>query len=111
MERKKPSLVQTLLIVILLFTTFAGTLNLPPAIAFGALVLIMTLVTILYVNQRRVPEIPAGRYYPSSETSEEFEFPSRPRIGSWLAVPIILVAVAGIIAIWLSILPLFNHWL
>ncbi|MCJ7630875.1 hypothetical protein MUP77_00525 [Candidatus Bathyarchaeota archaeon] len=105
MERRR-SLVSILLLVLIMFLSISSGFNLPPEIAFGGLILI--LIVFFYTIRRRLPRIPTeqgergGEYGPPIERNEPIHFPERPKLGRWVAIPIVLGLVVGFI--------LFENW-
>ncbi len=104
----------TLLFLVIMFLTIASAFELPPIVAIGGVIVV---VAIIMVFSRRI-----RLGFPSEEPSEEIPerrpsfprrppppseqgrtiFPTQPRLGKWVIVPIALALVVAILA--------FENW-
>jgi len=110
LERRR-SLISTLFFIIIMFLTLATSLELPPIIAFGGLIIVSAVVILLYKRQRGIP-VPSDEYgrpppiRPPTRQEEGFKLPQIPQIGRWIIIPIALIGVVGFIVFenwWLNV--------
>ncbi|MCJ7770710.1 hypothetical protein MUP37_03930 [Candidatus Bathyarchaeota archaeon] len=92
MDRRRSSLLSSLLFIIIMYLSIASTFGLPAVVVLGGLVLIVVLVVYVSIRGGPLPRVLTREPGAPTRRNEVFRFTQPPKL-KWIILPIILGAV------------------